>query len=132
MDAIFLGAGNVRPRVSQPAVATCKLLLLLLLLYSLCLPLEGTSLAGSDLLDDSFPSRVLLKFLLLTCCRRDGQTWNTELLTIMANETWRLRIILWPLDYRLLTGDFYCRNKRHYTSKQFIVSATECRFCSEI
>ena len=51
LDMIFPGGGTIRPRVAKPAVATRRLLLLLLLLFrSLRLPLEGTSLAGADLL----------------------------------------------------------------------------------
>ena len=82
LDVIFPGGGTVRLRVARPAVATRRLLLLLLF-CSLRLPLEGTSVAGADLLDESFPSRVLV-----TCCRRDEQTKNKKLLTIS---------LLWPI-----------------------------------
>ena len=130
LDVIIPGGGTVSPRVAQPAVATRGILLLLY--RSLRLLLEDTSLAGADLLYESSPSRVLVTVLLLTCCRKNGQTSNTELLTIRANETWCLTIILWLLDYRFLIGDIYRRNERHYTSQQFIVSATENRFCFEV
>ena len=127
MDVIFPGGGTVRSHVAQLAVATRELPLLLHLFRSLRLLLENSSLAGADLLDESFPSRVLL-----IRCRRDGQTWNTESLTIRANKTWCLRLTLWFPDYRLLTGDVYRRNKRQYTPQQFIMSAAERRFCSEV
>ena len=82
LDVIFQRSGTVRPRIAQPTVSTGGLPLILLLLFSsLRLPLEGTSLAGADLLDVRFPSRVLL-----TCCRGEEQIWNTELLTTRANK----------------------------------------------
>ena len=90
-DVTLLGGGVVRPRIAQPAVATRGLLLLF---RSPHLPLDTAGLASADLLNESFPFRIPLTFRLLTCCRGDGRTRNTILLTTRADEMWRLGIIL--------------------------------------
>ena len=55
LDVIFPGGGAVCSRVTQPTVATRRLLLLF---HSLHLPLDSTSLAGATLLDESSSSHL--------------------------------------------------------------------------